>query len=456
MTLWTLKTLAEAAEGRLVGASPESAVGGISIDTRTLQPGDVFFAIKGVAMDGHRFVADALEKGAAAAVVSEGEPARAIHVAGDVLAAMERVAVAARARIGTDVPVVAVTGSVGKTGTKEMLRLAFGAGTHASAASYNNHWGVPLTLSRMPADASAGIFEIGMNHAGEITPLTKMVRPTIAVITTVGEAHLEFLGSVEAIADAKAEIFLGLEPGGTAILPADNPHSERLRAAAEGVGAQIVTFAGEDADVRLTSFEPETGRAAAEVFGAPVTFTIRGGPHIARNALAVLAALHVAGRPLVDIAALDAWQAQEGRGRRLDLAAGEGPLVILDEAYNANPASMAAAIATLKATPARRHIAILGDMLELGDTSADLHRGLAPFLVEADVRIVHTVGAMMTHLAETLPEGIRGTHAGDAANLAAALPPFEAGDAVLVKGSNAMGLSRIVAAITSRYAEGAK
>ena len=455
MTLWTLDTLATAAGGRLVGASPDAAVGGISIDTRTLRPGDAFFAIKGVSMDGHRFVGAALEKGAAVAVVSEGDAAPAVVVP-DVLRALEGVGIAARARIGADVPVVAVTGSVGKTGTKEMLRLAFGPGTHAADASYNNHWGVPLTLARMPADARAGIFEIGMNHAGEITPLTRMVRPKTAIVTTVGAAHLEFFPSVEAIADAKAEIFLGLEPGGVAIIPADNPHSARLAAAARAAGAEIMTFADETADIRLTGFDPVSGRAEASVFGAPVAFRVHGGAHIARNALAVLGALHAAGRPLVDIAALDAWQAPKGRGRTVRLPAGEGEIVLLDEAYNANPASMGAAIGMLGDTPATRRIAILGDMLELGVTSADLHRGLTPLLIEADARIVHTVGPMMSHLAQSLPAAMRGTHAPDAAALAATLPPFRSGDAVLVKGSNAMGLSRIVDAIESQYGTGGR
>ncbi|GAB5375174.1 MAG: UDP-N-acetylmuramoylalanyl-D-glutamyl-2,6-diaminopimelate--D-alanyl-D-alanine ligase [Acuticoccus sp.] len=452
MSLWTLDTLASAAGGQRFGGTSDTPVSGISIDTRTLSPGEAYFAITGVSMDGHRFVDAALERGAAAAVVNRGEQAPAIRVEGDVLKALERVGVTARARIAADTPVVAVTGSVGKTGTKEMLRLAFGAGTHAAAASFNNHWGVPLTLARMPAGTRAGIFEIGMNHAGEITPLTQMVRPTIAIITTVGAAHLEFFPSVEAIADAKAEIFAGLEPGGTAILPADNPHFARLRAAAEAAGASVLTFAGEDADIRLAAFDPVTGRAMADVLGTQVAFTIHGGAHIARNALAVLGALHAAGRPLVDIAALETWQAAKGRGRRANLVAGEGELVLLDEAYNANPASMAAAIGMLGATPAARRVAILGDMLELGSTAPELHRGLAPFLIEADTRIVHTVGAMMTHLAESLPAERRGVHAPDAASLAAALPALEPGDAVLVKASNAMGLARVVEAIEARHA----
>ena len=450
MSLWTLKTLAEAAEGRLVGASPDSAVSGISIDTRTLKPGDVYFAIRGVSMDGHRFVPDAIARGAAAAVISSGEAERAV-VVDDVLGALERVGIAARARIAAGTPVVAVTGSVGKTGTKEMLRLAFGEGTHASAASFNNHWGVPLTLSRMPADARAGIFEIGMNHAGEITPLTKMVRPTIAIVTTVGPVHLEFFDSVAGIADAKAEIFLGLEPGGVAIIPADNAYAPRLADAARAVGTRIVTFGTAEADIALDHYDPESGAVAARAFGRPVRFVIAGGGHIARNALAVLGALEAAGRPLSDIEALSGWSAQKGRGRRVTLDVAGGEAVLLDEAYNANPASMAAAIAALGATPARRRIAILGDMLELGVASGELHRGLAPLLIEADARIVHTIGPMMKELENSLPMAMRGIHASDADAFAAMFPVIEAGDAVLVKASNGVGLFRLVSMIEERY-----
>ncbi|MEO1104679.1 MAG: Mur ligase family protein [Pseudomonadota bacterium] len=317
MSLWTLADLAEATGGALRGASPDTPVTGVSIDTRTLRPGDAFVAIKGVSMDGHRFVPDALEKGASVAIVSSGEAAPALVVP-DTLEALEAMGVAARARIG-DVPVVAVTGSVGKTGTKEMLRLAFGPGTHAADASYNNHWGVPLTLARMPAEASAGIFEIGMNHAGEITPLTKMVRPKIAIVTTVQPVHLEFFDSVEGIADAKAEIFLGLEAGGTAIIPSDNPHFARLKRAAEAVGAQIVTCGGADADITLTAFDTVTGESEARVHGEMARFVIKGGAHMARNALTVLGALYAAGRPLDGAARLSGWQAPRGRGRRVPL-----------------------------------------------------------------------------------------------------------------------------------------
>ncbi|MBJ3774944.1 UDP-N-acetylmuramoyl-tripeptide--D-alanyl-D-alanine ligase [Acuticoccus mangrovi] len=452
-TLWTLSELAAITGGELVGADPDTPVTGMSIDTRTLQPGDAFFAIKGVSMDGHRFVPDALEKGAAVAVVSEGEAERALGVA-DVLQALEAVGVAARGRLPHHVPVIAVTGSAGKTGTKEMMRLAFGvAGSvHASAASYNNHWGVPLSLARTPASAEAAVFEIGMNHAGEIRPLTKMVRPTIAVITTVEAAHLEFFDSVAAIADAKAEIFEGLEPDGTAILPADNAHIGRLMAAAKAVGAHIVTFGtGEDADVRLLSHD--AGGVVADVFGTHLDYRLaEPGLHVAKNSLAVIAALYIAGFDIPEgAAALAAWRAPKGRGRQVRLRPGGGDALLLDDAFNANPAAMAAAIATFAKVPATRRIAILGDMLELGPTAEDLHRGLAPLLVDADTRIVHTVGTMTKHLRDALPFELRGHHADTAAELIEHLDPIEVGDVVLVKASKAMGLSAVVEAIETRY-----
>lgn len=451
--LWTLGALGEAAGGRLAGGDPGAPVTGISIDTRTLKPGDVFFAIRGVAMDGHAFAGEALEKGAAAVVVSEGEHARAI-VVDDTLEALRKAGIAARRRIGADVPVVGVTGSVGKTGTKEMLRLAFGAfgPTHASEASYNNHWGVPLSLARMPAGVSAAVFEMGMNHADEIRPLTRMVRPTVAIVTAVEAVHLEFFESVAGIADAKAEIFEGLEPGGVAIFPVDNPYTERLGAAAQRYAARLVTFGGAGADVALLS-HADDGTTEADVLGQRVRFRLlHPGLHVARNALTVLAALAVAGRPLAEGAdALSHWTAPRGRGRRVRLRPAGGEALLLDEAYNANPASMEAAIRSLARADAGRRVAILGDMLELGATAGDLHRGLAPLLVDADVRIVHTVGTMMTNLRDALPVEMRGLHAGTADDLLGQLPEVEAGDAVLVKGSNAIRLSKVVDALEARF-----
>lgn len=450
--LWTLGALADAAHGRIAAAERSTLITGVSIDTRTLQPGDAFFAIRGVSMDAHRFVPDALAAGAAVAVVTHGD-AGPRFVVDDVLAALGRVGIAARARLAAGTPVIAVTGSVGKTGTKEMLRLAFATGgpAHASAASYNNHWGVPLSLARMPAEVDSAILEIGMNQAGEITPLTRMVRPTIAIVTAVAAVHLEFFPSVGAIADAKAEIFTGLEDGGVAIIPSDNAHTARLSDAARRARAEVVTF-GPGGDVALVSLD-DAGDVVADVFGEPAYYELSDpAPHVANNSLAVLAALSVAGWDIAaGAAALKAWSAPKGRGRRVRLRPAGGEAVLLDDWFNANPSSMAAAIATLGRLPARRRIAILGDMRELGETADALHRGLAPLVVDADVRIVHTVGTMTTHLRDALPFDLRGLHAATAADLTAHLPEVEPGDAILVKGSKAVGLGAVVDALEARY-----
>lgn len=451
--LWTLGELAAACGGRLRNAAPDTVVSGVSIDTRTLGKGEAFFAIKGVSMDGHQFVPDALEKGAAAVVVSAPSSGPCIQV-DDTMDAMRRAAAAARARLADGTAVVAVTGSVGKTGTKEMLKLAFAASgsAHASSASHNNHWGVPLSLTRMPRDVRAGIFEIGMNHAGEITPLTRLVRPTVAIITTVAAVHLEFFDSVAGIADAKAEIFLGLAPGGIAIIPADNEYAPRLTRAAQAVGAKIVTFGTSTADVSPIAWY-EDGFVEASVFGAPVRFPMGDvGPHNRRNALAVLAALYASGRNVAQGAnRLAQWQTPKGRGKRITLTVPGGEATLLDDAYNANPASMAAAIAVLEMTPAERRVAILGDMRELGPTAPDLHGGLAPLLVKSGVRIVHTVGAMSEHLRNALPENMRGEAFATADDVVRRLPEVRAGDAILVKASLGTGLPAVVAALQERY-----
>ena len=453
--LWTLGRLQDATGGSLVGADPDTAVTGISIDTRTLTPGDAFFAIRGVRMDGHAFCADALARDASAVVVDKGDHAPALRVDNS-LSALVAAGRAARARIAASAPVIGVTGSVGKTGTKEMMRLAFAAGgsVHASEASHNNHWGVPLSLARMPAESAAGIFEMGMNHAGEIRALTDQVRPTIAVVTAVEPVHLEFFNSVAGIADAKAEIFEGLTPGGTAILPADNPHADRLREAAGRTADRIVTFGASGADVALVS-HADDGTTEADVFGERVSFALsHPGRAFALNALTVLAALSISGRPVREgAAALAAWTAPRGRGRRVVLQPAGGEALLLDEAYNANPASMKAAIAALAREPARRRIAILGDMLELGPTAEAFHGGLAPLLVEADVRIVHTIGTLTRAVRAALPPELRGRHADSAAELVAELPEVAAGDRVLVKGSNALRLSDVVDALQARYGQ---
>ncbi|HEX8665683.1 MAG TPA: UDP-N-acetylmuramoylalanyl-D-glutamyl-2,6-diaminopimelate--D-alanyl-D-alanine ligase [Beijerinckiaceae bacterium] len=463
--LWMPEEVLAATGARAVGSLP-AANGGVSIDTRTLAPGDLFFAIKGDVHDGHGFVRDALKKGAAAAVVAqeraaEFDGAGALLVVPDVLEALGRLGIAARAR--SNAKIVAVTGSVGKTGTKEALRLAFErlGRTHASVASYNNHWGVPLTLARLPRDAEYGVFEIGMNHSGEIAPLTRMVRPHVAVITTVEPVHIEFFPSVSAIADAKGEIFLGVEPGGTAVLNRDNPHFERVRAHAQASAAgRILTFGeGEGADVRAERIvlKGEVSLVEARVLGRPLAYRLGApGRHVAMNSLAVLAAVAAAGGDVARAAqGLADLTPPAGRGERIVLRAPGGEFLLVDEAFNANPASMRAALANLAATdpaPGRR-IAVLGDMLELGENGPALHRDLLGPVAESRADLVFAAGPLMDNLFKTLPPERRGGYAASAAELeAAVLAAVRAGDVVMVKGSKGILVSRIVKALKERYA----
>ena len=369
---------------------------------------------------------------------------------------------AARAR--TEARVVAVTGSVGKTSTKEALRLALTAAgaVHASAASYNNHWGVPLTLARMPKATRYLVSEIGMNHAGEITPLTQMVRPHVAIVTTVAPVHLEFFPSVEAIADAKAEIFSGLEPGGVAILNRDNPYFERLDAAARRSAAGLVSTFGahEAADARLLDFTPAADHSniRAKIAGREIAFRLGApGRHLAENALAVLLAAHALGVDLEEAAsALVFFQAQQGRGERVAIATPDGPITLLDESYNANPASMRAALAlagTLAPSGGGRRIAVLGDMLELGPRAPELHAALAEDIAENRFDLVLAAGPMMRALAEALEGQVDVEWRPNAAELQpAVLDIVRAGDVVVVKGSNGSRLSPIVAALKQHYA----
>ncbi|WP_342108983.1 UDP-N-acetylmuramoylalanyl-D-glutamyl-2,6-diaminopimelate--D-alanyl-D-alanine ligase [Methylobacterium sp. SI9] len=468
--LWTRDELQSATGGRLIGA--ERPIGGASIDTRTLQPGDLFFAIRGEARDGHDFVAAALERGAGAAVVRQDRaeglaahgPLLAVPEVGadPVLTAMSRIGKAARAR--TKAQVVAVTGSVGKTGTKEALRhvLSEQGETHASAASYNNHWGVPLTLARMPASTRYGIFEIGMNHGAEIVPLTAQVRPDIALITTIAPAHIEHFASLAAIADAKGEIFSGLQPGGVAILNRDAPHFDRLAAHAQASRAgRIVTF-GEhpDADVRALKIvlRPDLSVVDAVVMGQPVTYKLgTAGRHAALNSLGVMAVVHSLGADLARAAlSLGALTPPAGRGERTALEIGGGTAYLVDESYNANPVAVRAALATLagiETGPRGRRIAVLGDMLELGAAAPDLHRGLAEAIEAAQIDLVFTAGPLTRHLFEALPVSRRGGVADTAAELIEPLARIlRAGDAVMIKGSNGSRMGRIVEALKARYA----
>jgi UDP-N-acetylmuramoyl-tripeptide--D-alanyl-D-alanine ligase len=463
--LWIVADMARAMKTHRHGDLPAN-VTGISIDSRTLAKGEAYFAIKGETHDGHAFVGDALARGAGLAVVAadkrEGLPTKApLLVVDDVLSGLTDLAGAARAR--SRAQVIAVTGSVGKTSTKEALRVALSRekATHASVASFNNHWGVPLSLARLPERAAYAIFEIGMNHAGEITPLTKLVRPHVAIITTVEPVHLEFFPSVEAIADAKAEIFLGLEPDGAAVLNRDNPHFARLRErAAEAGVARIVTFgAAKDCDARLVKFalQPDSSTVEADILGERVTYKLGApGRHQALNSLAVLAAAKLAGADLALAAlALADFVPPAGRGSRVQLSLPDGMATLIDETYNANPTSMRAAIALLGQMPVGhlgRRIAVLGDMLELGDQAATLHRQLASAIKQNAVDLVFCAGPLMRSLYDALPANRRGAHAEDAAALEAeVLAGVHGGDAVMVKGSAGSRMGPIVKALAKRY-----
>ncbi|GJE59610.1 UDP-N-acetylmuramoylalanyl-D-glutamyl-2,6-diaminopimelate--D-alanyl-D-alanine ligase [Methylobacterium trifolii] len=470
--LWTPEALEAATGGTLVGAS--RAVTGASIDTRTLQPGDLFFAIRGEARDGHDFVRAALDKGAGAAVVAADHaaefdgPVLSVPQAADdpVLDAMRALGRAARAR--TQASIVAVTGSVGKTGTKEALRHVLSAQgpTHASIASYNNHWGVPLTLARMPEDTRFGVFEIGMNHPAEIVPLTAQVRPDVALVTTVEPVHIEHFASLSAIADAKGEIFSGLAPGGVAVINRDNPSFSRLQAHALASRAGRIVSFGEhpEADVRALRIvlRPDLSVVDAVVMGQPVTYQLgTAGRHTALNSLGVMAVIHALGADLARAAlSLAGLRPPVGRGERTALRLPDGEVFLVDESYNANPASVRAALSTLNGieTGARgRRIVVLGDMLELGSASEAHHRDLAAAVEANGVDLVFTAGALMRNLFEALPVSRRGVAAATAADLVEPiLKTLRPGDAVMVKGSNSIRMGRIVEALKARYATPAR
>ncbi len=463
--LWSHRDVMAGLGAKFVGVPP-GGVSGMSIDTRTLAAGDLFFALQGEARDGHDFVEAALEKGAAAAVVTETNVAQlktfgALYVVDDVLLAMERLGRAARSRMSGRV--AAVTGSVGKTSTKEALRhvLSRQGATHASVASYNNHWGVPLTLARMPQDTAFGVFEIGMNHPFEILPLTGMVQPHVALITTVEPVHLEHFTTVAAIADAKGEIFSGLMPGGTAVLNRDNPHFERLKAhvAASRAGRMVTFGEHETADVRLLKLvlTPDRSVVEARVHGRIVNFQVGApGRHMALNALSVLAVTDAIGADLALAAlALADLSAGSGRGQRTELLAPGGVFTLLDESYNANPASMRASLALLGQLDIGlrgRRIAILGDMLELGPAGPQMHRDLIDAVEANDIDLVFCAGPLMHSLWQALPTDKRGRYAATSAELQpAVLETIRADDAVMIKGSLGSRMGPIVTAIKSRH-----
>ena len=454
LPLWTSTEAAEATGGKATGAWEAR---GVSIDSRTAESGDLFVAIEGPEKDGHAYVGDALAAGAAAAVVRlrpEGIGADApLLLVDDTLAALT--ALGRRGRERGAARVVAVTGSVGKTGTKEALRhvLAAQGETSASAASYNNLWGVPLSLARMPPGSAFGAFEVGMNHAGEIAPLSRLIRPHVAIVTNVEAAHLAFFASLEAIADAKAEIFEGVEPGGTCVLNRDNPFFDRLRAAADRrPDIRIVSFGLSDSDVtaREVSLDADGSDVAAEIHGRGLDYRVAlPGRHWVLNSLAVLAAVEALGADAVIAAeSLRTLAPLEGRGRAHSVACVGGTFTLVDESYNANPASMRAAIETLGRVSPRgrgRRIAILGPMRELGRESVALHEALAAPLMESGIDSVLAAGDMRAVLGR-IPAGMRGATAETGEALAdSAAETVGPGDVVMVKGSNASRMDVVVA-----------
>jgi len=447
--LWTSAEIEEATGGR---ASAPFEVTGVTFDSREVQPGDLFIAMPGTVHDGHKFVAGAFSAGAAGAIVSQ--PVDGPHVlVEDTAAALEALGRSSRER--SKAIIVGVTGSVGKTSTKEALYAALdrisGGKAHRSVKSYNNHTGVPLSLARMPREVLFAVLEMGMNNKGEIAALTRQVRPHLALITAIAPAHIENLGSEEAIADAKAEVFEGLEPGGTAIIPNDSPHRDRLVKAARRHAENIITFGHGDADVHAShAVRSRDGGSliSACLLERELTFTIsQRGEHWVSNALAVLAAVEaldqdvaVAGLALADLGGL------KGRGERHQIAVDGGEILLIDESYNANPASMAATLKSLGSElGVDRRIAVLGPMRELGEQTAALHAGLAPSVLDAHVDRLILIGNEMRPLAEKVV-GKVGVDIADSVDQAAdaLLSMLRPGDAVLVKASNSVGLARLV------------
>ena len=448
--LWTSAEI-EVATGGVASAAFE--VSGVTFDSREVGPGDLFVAMPGTATDGHAFVAQAFASGAAAALVSQVVEGSHVLV-GDVAAALEALAIEARRR--TDATVIGVTGSVGKTSTKEALAAALERSrkgpVHRSVKSYNNHTGVPLSLARMPRDTRFAVLEMGMNHAGEIAALTRLVRPHVALITAIASAHIEQLGSIEAIADAKGEIFEGLEEEGIAVIPEDSPHRDRLVKAALRHADRTITFGMTgDADVStMHAARSDDGGSlvTARLVDSELTFTLsQRGDHWISNAMAVLAVveavggdLGAAGLALADLGGL------KGRGERHRVKVEGGTALLIDESYNANPASMAATLASLGSERlSGRRIAVLGPMRELGPDTEAMHAALAEPVRAAKVERLVLVGDDMRVLAEALHGEIESVVADDVEQAARLLQAILApGDVVLVKASNSVGLAALV------------
>lgn len=464
--LWTVQELISVMSGRPVGNLP-TGITGISIDSRTVKPGEAFFAIRGDRVDGHDYASFAVANGAALLVISEGKlPALGrltvpMIVVEDVLAALVKLGIAARAR--SQAKIIAVTGSVGKTTTKEILRqmLEPSGKVHAAVASFNNHWGVPLTLARMPADTDYGVFEVGMNHPDEIRPLVKMVRPHVAMITTIAAAHLGNFRDLQEIAAAKAEIFEGVEPGGAVILNRDNSQFEFLAETAQKVGIEHIYTFGQHAkaDFRLADYEntPRGSTLWAIINGETRELRIGApGRHIADNAMAALGAVLLCGADLERaVSALSRLEAVKGRGQRHRLTVGDGSFVLIDESYNANPASMRAAIAVLAAADTRgqgRRIAVLGDMLEMGEFSSQVHEELAGPLLAAGIENVWLAGEAMAHLRDALPDSVNVFWFATTQELNEFVAEaVQAGDILMLKSSLGIGFGKIVAALLDKH-----
>jgi UDP-N-acetylmuramoyl-tripeptide--D-alanyl-D-alanine ligase len=463
-SLWTSDEARGSTGGRCDVAWTAS---GVSIDSRTVVPGDLFIALEGPHNDGHRHVASALKDGAAAAMVARNpdgvSPDAPLLIVSDTLAGLNALGTTSRRRSGAQI--IAVTGSVGKTGTKEALLVALASlgETHASALSYNNHWGVPLSLARMPKSAKFGVFEVGMNHGGEITPLSRMIRPDVSIITTIEPAHLEFFASVEEIADAKAEIFAGMQ-GGVAVLNRDNEYFSRLAAAADAAGVERVLSFGEheDADIRMISSACDLAgsNVEAELEGRRISYRLGlPGHHHIMNSLAVLGAVAALGCDVDSAArALATLSPLDGRGARHVVKGSDGAFTVIDESYNANPASVRAAIELLAGTTPQaggRRIAALGDMRELGSRSAALHDALAKILIDQGIDLVFGCGPEMTAMMKHLPESLRGDVADNSTVLARLVTDaIRPGDVIVVKGSNASAMKTVVTALLESGAGG--
>jgi len=451
--LWTAREAATATGGKTNG---DWQATGVSIDSRTIEKGDLFIALAGENFDGHDFVIGALAKGASAALVSRkpaGIPADApLIIVPDVAKGLWDLGVASWER--TSAKIIGVTGSVGKTGTKEAIKLAletFGK-TYATAGNLNNHFGAPLSLARMPKNAKYGVFEMGMNHAGEIAALTKLIRPHVAIITTVEAVHLEFFSGVEEIADAKSEIFLGMDENGVAVLNIDNPNFARMKKHAENRRLKIITFGTNDnADFRLVSYSNNAGEMHIEAAAQGEMFVYNlkvNGKHLAMNSLGTLAVVAGLGEDFRKaIPQLEQYIPAKGRGQVFEIEVNGGKALLIDDSYNASPASCRAAFEVLAARrqPGGRTIALLGDMRELGTSSGELHANLAQDIVAHAIDLVFTAGDLMLNLHRALPEARRGRHYKDSAAMAEAiLPELRNNDVVMVKGSNGSKMIKVV------------